>query len=92
MVADVTHGDEGARGGVYYEAGFAHGLGLDVIFTCDKEHFDDVHFDIKHRNHILWNADDLEGFKISLKNRIEAVIGRGLMTFPEERNGELDHN
>ncbi|MDE0347134.1 MAG: hypothetical protein OXI66_15350, partial [Boseongicola sp.] len=26
VVADFTHGDTGARGGVYYEAGFAHGL------------------------------------------------------------------
>ena len=28
LVADFTHGNEGARGGVYYEAGFAHGLGI----------------------------------------------------------------
>lgn len=34
LVADFTQGDDGARGGVYYEAGFAHGLGLKVIFTC----------------------------------------------------------
>ena len=28
VVADFTHGDSGARGGVYYEAGFAHGLDI----------------------------------------------------------------
>ena len=28
MVADFTHGDEGARGGVYFEAGFAYGLDI----------------------------------------------------------------
>ena len=28
IVADFTQGDGGARGGVYYEAGLAHGLGL----------------------------------------------------------------
>ena len=33
VVADFTHGDTGARGGVYYEAGFAHGLDSHVIFT-----------------------------------------------------------
>ena len=27
LVADFTHGEKGARGGVYYEAGFAYGLG-----------------------------------------------------------------
>ena len=45
VVADFTHGDDGARGGVYYEAGFAHGLGIPVIFTCRKDVFEKVHFD-----------------------------------------------
>ena len=36
LVADFTQGADGARGGVYYEAGFAHGLNLSVIFTCRK--------------------------------------------------------
>lgn len=27
----------GYRGGVYFEAGFAYGLGLDVIYTCRKD-------------------------------------------------------
>jgi nucleoside 2-deoxyribosyltransferase len=30
MVCDLT----GYRGGVYFEAGFAYGLGLPVIYTC----------------------------------------------------------
>jgi nucleoside 2-deoxyribosyltransferase len=30
MVCDLT----GYRGGVYFEAGFAYGLGIDVIYTC----------------------------------------------------------
>ena len=34
VVADFTQGADGARGGVYYEAGFAHGLDIAVIFTC----------------------------------------------------------
>lgn len=33
MVCDLT----GYRGGVYFEAGFAYGLGLDVIYTCSKD-------------------------------------------------------
>jgi nucleoside 2-deoxyribosyltransferase len=33
MVCDLT----GYRGGVYFEAGFAHGLGLQVIYTCRKD-------------------------------------------------------
>ena len=37
IVADFSHGGDGARGGVYYEAGFAHGLNIPVIFTCHKD-------------------------------------------------------
>lgn len=33
MVCDLT----GYRGGVYFEAGFAYGLGLDIIYTCRKD-------------------------------------------------------
>ena len=33
MVCDLT----GYRGGVYFEAGFAYGLGLQVIYTCRKD-------------------------------------------------------
>ncbi len=33
VVADLT----GYRGGVYFEAGFAYGLGLPVIYTCNQE-------------------------------------------------------
>lgn len=37
MIADLT----GYRGGVYYEAGFAEGLGLKVIYTCNEDWFKD---------------------------------------------------
>ena len=39
LVADFTQGGDGARGSVYYEAGFAHGLGLPVIFSCREDNF-----------------------------------------------------
>jgi hypothetical protein len=47
MVADLT----GHRGGVYYEAGLAHGLGLEVIFTCKEKRA--THFDIRQYNTIF---------------------------------------
>jgi hypothetical protein len=71
VVADCT----GNRGGVYYEAGFAHGLGKPVYFlACEKSH---LHFDIRQYNTIFWNTNELEDAKNRLKNRILATIGRG---------------
>ena len=75
IVADFTQGDNGARGGVYYEAGFAHGLGLPVIFTCKEGDVDKLHFDTNHYNHIVWSTP--EDLREKLRNRILAVIGEG---------------
>ena len=80
MVADLT----GYRGGVYYEAGFARGLGKPVIYTCRKDWFDGelspdgkqikerIHFDINHQNIIVW--EDPEDLKQRIINRIRATI------------------
>lgn len=75
LVADFTQGEDGARGGVYYEAGFAHGLGIPVIFTCHEDVVETLHFDTNHYNHIVWCSPADLGEK--LKNRILAVIGPG---------------
>ena len=52
LVADVT----GGRQGVYFEGGFAKGLGLPVIWTCshgtDAELKKWMHFDTRQYNHI----------------------------------------
>ena len=46
VVADFSHGKDGVRGSVYYEAGFAHGLGIPVIYLCRKG--SDLAFDTNH--------------------------------------------
>ncbi len=75
VVADFTHGEKGARGGVYYEAGFAFGLGIPVIFTCRQDVVENIHFDTRQYNHIVWDSpEDLRG---KLEKRISAVIGDG---------------
>jgi hypothetical protein len=52
MVADFT----GQRAGVYYEAGFAMGLGRRVIWCCKKDEIVKLHFDTNHKNHIDWQT------------------------------------
>jgi hypothetical protein len=71
VVADFT----GNRGGVYYEAGFAHGLGLPVIFMCREGV--DLHFDVRQYNCIFWKPDGLEDAQARLKKRILATLGQG---------------
>ena len=75
VVADFTQGEDGARGGVYYEAGFAHGLGIEVIFTCREDALKHVHFDTRQYNHIVWKKP--EELRQRLAARISAVIGDG---------------
>ena len=80
VIADFTSGFIGedrnktliARGGVYYEAGFAHGLGIPVIWTCRNDCIDFLHFDTRRYNHIVWKTP--EELKEKLINRIGATI------------------
>lgn len=77
LVADFT----GQRGGVYFEAGFAFGLGFPVVWTCRKDQINELHFDIRQYNCIDWV--DPEDLKVRLQRRIEASLGKGDWT----RNG-----
>jgi hypothetical protein len=68
VVADFT----GQRQGVYFEAGFAAGLGRTVIWTCQENDVANLHFDTRQRNHILWStAGDL---REKLTQRIRATV------------------
>jgi hypothetical protein len=73
IVADFT----GQRGGVYYEAGFAQGLGKPVIWTIRHNDLKNVHFDTRQFNHIPWDVAHLQDFKLALQRRIEGSLGHG---------------
>lgn len=78
MIADFTHN----KAGVYYEAGFGLGLGMRVIGTCEKDHFepkgkDPLHFDVRHLNMIAWTSDDLADLTTRVERRIRAILGAG---------------
>jgi nucleoside 2-deoxyribosyltransferase len=69
VVVDLT----GERQNVDYEAGFAEGLGLPVVYTAKEG--TKLHFDVRQRNCIMWTDDaDLGNL---LKARLEALFGRG---------------
>ncbi len=70
VVADVTRQSQG----VYYEAGFAQGLGIPVVWTCCDRDRRRLHFDTRQFNHILWS--DIADLKVQLKDRIEGTAPR----------------
>ncbi len=56
------------KNGVYFESGFAVGMGKPVIYLCEEQQFNDAHFDTKQLQHILYkSSEDLEA-------RLEAKI------------------
>jgi nucleoside 2-deoxyribosyltransferase len=77
VIADFTNNTLG----VYYEAGYAKGLGREVIKTCNKTWFEEekdgkrvnqLYFDIERDNLILWQ--DEKDLKRKLEDRIRAAI------------------
>lgn len=71
VIAELSHHNNGA----YYEAGYALGLGKEVIHICEKEALGSkLHFDVKQVNTITYKADDLEELKERLIKRIQATI------------------
>ena len=84
VVADLTShlladNDELGRRNVYYEAGFAAGADLEVIFTCRKNCYapEKVASDIRHFNVVCWDNQDLESFRQELQERILARVRPG---------------
>lgn len=66
VVVDLTHQNNGA----YFEEGYAMGLGKPVIQLCKDG--EELHFDIKQKNTILWKSEDEIAER--LKRRILATI------------------
>jgi hypothetical protein len=72
LIAELTTENRGA----YWEAGFAEGLGRDVIYTCKKGA--DVglstHFDTNHHLTVQWEPDKLNDAAEKLKAVIRATL------------------
>lgn len=69
VVADCT----GQRGGVYFEAGFAMGLGLPVLWACRSDDVGRLHFDTRQYNHVVWETP--ADLRVRLSARILAALG-----------------
>lgn len=69
VVADFTL----QRPGVYYEAGFAEGLGRQVIRTCRAADFQNLHFDTRQFFHLRWQTPS--ELRMKLADHIRATVG-----------------
>ncbi|MBI2435489.1 MAG: hypothetical protein HYV26_21765 [Candidatus Hydrogenedentes bacterium] len=72
VIADLTNGNHGA----YWEAGYAEGLGKPVIYTCNRDYFDEnrTHFDTNHCQTVLWDAKNPAKAAEALKATIRATL------------------
>jgi hypothetical protein len=68
VVADFTMHKQN----VYFEAGFALGLGLPVIWTCREADIGNAHFDTRQYNHVVWATP--EELASRLTQRILATV------------------
>jgi len=72
VIADLSHANDGA----YWEAGYAEGLGLPVIYTCEEGIWNEMktHFDTNHMVTIIWNAANLDAAAENLTATIRATF------------------
>lgn len=68
VIADCT----GNRTAVYYEAGFARGMKIPVIWTCRKSDFENICFDVSHDPFIVW--DDPVDLADKIVKRLKAIL------------------
>ena len=68
LIADLTHHSQN----VYYEIGYAMGMGIPVILTCKKGYMKDVAFDINQYPVFEWKNENELSEKI--KNRIKVLL------------------
>jgi hypothetical protein len=72
LLADLTNRNPGA----YWEAGYAEGLGIPVIYLCKKSGFRSLktHFDTNHHTTIQWDPTNLAKATEELKATIRATF------------------
>ncbi len=70
LIADFS----GQRNSVYYETGFAQGLGIPVILCVRKKDAKCLSFDTRQYNYIIW--EDKKDLKGRLIDRIKALFGQ----------------
>lgn len=91
-LVDLTY----ERPSVYYEAGFFHGKGKNVVFSVRADHLDRnvtgnrVHFDVEQREIEPWNSCNLEIARQSIESRITQCLKPILLENKQIENRKLE--
>ena len=70
LIADMT----GQNANVFYEVGFAHGLGKHVILITQDG--DDIPFDMKHYQHIIYDKNKISELQDKIRVRVEHYLSK----------------
>ena len=76
VICDLTSEKEKPRGSVYFEAGYAMGKDIPVVWTCRKELEKEIPFDIRQYNCLFWEKGKMDDFIKKLQYRIENTVGK----------------
>lgn len=68
VLCDLT----GARPNCYYETGFAHALGKEIILLANKS--ETIHFDLQNHRFIRWSTE--EDLRRKLRERLTSLEGK----------------
>jgi nucleoside 2-deoxyribosyltransferase len=85
VVADLT----GQRNNVYFEVGYAKGIGKPVILTCEEDDFQNRAFDTSTLNTILWNKENYKDLQQDVMASIIANIDGATLIPIEEAQEAL---
>ena len=82
IVCDITASDkEKPRASVFFEAGYAKGKGIPVVWSCDKtmEDMQKNAFDTRQYHFVFWDKNNMSEFEKELQDEIEKheKIGKG---------------
>ena len=77
VICDLTSEKGKPRGSVYFEAGYAIGKDIPIVWTCRKDQEKELPFDIRQYNFLFWDKDKMNDFTKNLQNRIENTVGKG---------------
>ena len=72
VIAELTQDNNG----VYWEAGFAEGLDIPVIYVCESAKFNtaSTHFDTNHLTTVLWRLEDAHNFTEELVTTVRRTM------------------